>query len=191
MTWMCAALEVSSAGYYAWCQRPVSAAQERREAIREIHAEVKGRYGSPRIKVALEKKGFSCSVNTVAKLMRDNDIQARSPRRFVPATTDSGHGAADRGLVDGRDDAEPAGGRCPGDGGDKALSGKRRDRSSSTSRCFTTGSACTRLWSMSPPRSTSGRTTPSTLNFVSTFPGEAQHPPGSHRPPAATSPRTS
>jgi transposase InsO family protein len=92
---MCQALGVSSAGYYAWCARPVSAAQRRREAlvvaIREIHAAVKGRYGSPRMAVALQEKGFFCSVNTVAKLMRDNDIRAKAPRRFVPATTDSGH----------------------------------------------------------------------------------------------------
>ena len=96
MTWMCQALNVSPAGHYAWCHRPVSDAQQRRDAIvaalREIHTEVKGRYGSPRMKVALEAKGFFCSVNTVAKLMRDNDIRARGPRRFVPATTDSGHG---------------------------------------------------------------------------------------------------
>jgi putative transposase len=93
---MCKALNVSTTGYYAWCQRPVSAAGQRRQAIvaaiRQIHAEVKGRYGSPRMKVALESQGLFCSVNTVAKLMRDNNIHARTPRRFVPATTDSAHG---------------------------------------------------------------------------------------------------
>jgi putative transposase len=96
VTWMCQTLEVSSAGYYAWCQRPVSAAQQRRDAlvaaIREIHAEFKGRYGSPRMTVELNDRGFPCSENLVAKLMHDNDIRAKGPRRFVPATTDSRHG---------------------------------------------------------------------------------------------------
>ena len=44
---MCQTLGVSTAGYYAWRQRPVSPSQRRREAlvveIRAIHAEVKAR----------------------------------------------------------------------------------------------------------------------------------------------------
>lgn len=96
MTWMCQTLDVSRAGYYAWCRRPVSDAQQRRDAIvaaiEDIHVQVKGRYGSPRMKVALEEKALHCSENTVAKLMRENDIRAKCPRRFVPATTDSRHG---------------------------------------------------------------------------------------------------
>jgi len=95
---MCQALNVSSAGYYAWCQRPVSAAQQRRDdilaAIGEIHTQVKGRYGSPRMTAALNLKEIPCSENTVAKIMRHNDIRARGPRRFVPRTTDSRHGLA-------------------------------------------------------------------------------------------------
>ena len=54
---LCETLEVSTAGYYAWRQRPTSAQQQRRDAlvveIRAIHAEVKARYGSPRIHAEL------------------------------------------------------------------------------------------------------------------------------------------
>ena len=32
-----------------------------------------------------------CSVNTVAKLMRDNDIRAKTARKFRCKTTDSSH----------------------------------------------------------------------------------------------------
>ena len=50
---LCDALDVSAAGYYAWRDRPASARQQRRGAllveIRAIHAEVKARYGSPRV----------------------------------------------------------------------------------------------------------------------------------------------
>jgi transposase InsO family protein len=92
---MCEALEVSPAGYYAWLRRPPSFQQQRREAllvlIRGIHAEVKHRYGSPRLHAALAARGAACSVNTVAKLMRDNDIRAKSARKFRCRATDSNH----------------------------------------------------------------------------------------------------
>ena len=91
---MCETLEVSPAGYYAWLRRPPSFQQQRRDAllvlIRGIHAEVKHRYGSPRLHAALAARGAACSVNTVAKLMRDNDIRAKSARKFR-CTTDSNH----------------------------------------------------------------------------------------------------
>jgi putative transposase len=87
-------LEVSTAGYYAWRQRPTSAREQRRDAlvaeIRAIHAEVKARYGRPRIHAELIARGEDCCVNTVAKLMRDNDIAARTARKFR-CTTDSNH----------------------------------------------------------------------------------------------------
>ena len=84
---MCEALEVSASGYYAWAARPDSPAQRRRQelvgAIRVIHAEVKGRYGSPRMTAELKARGYECSENTVAQLMREHGIRAKSPRRFV------------------------------------------------------------------------------------------------------------
>jgi transposase InsO family protein len=92
--WMCDALEVSASGYYAWATRPDSPAEERRqslvEVIEEAHAEVKGRYGSPRMTPELKARGHACSGNTVAKLMKAHGIRARSPRRFA-RTTDSNH----------------------------------------------------------------------------------------------------
>jgi transposase InsO family protein len=60
-------------------------------AIRAVHAEVKGRYGSPRMAAELTARGHPCSENTVARLMRENGVRARAPRRFV-RTTDSRHG---------------------------------------------------------------------------------------------------
>ena len=92
---MCQVLGVSTGGYYGWRRRPASARQQRREAlvaeIREIHHEVKARYGSPRIHAELAARGESCSVNTVAKLMRQHGIAAKAKRKFR-CTTDSNHG---------------------------------------------------------------------------------------------------
>ena len=91
---MCDTLDVSTAGYYAWRERPPSFAEQRRDAlvvlIRGVHAEVKARYGSPRIHAELVARGHDCSVNTVAKLMHDNDIRAKTARKFRH-TTDSNH----------------------------------------------------------------------------------------------------
>jgi len=93
---LCQALEVSPAGYYAWRQRPRSARRQRRDAllveVRAIHAEVKARYGSPRIHAELVARGQACCVNTVAKLMRQNGIAAKTARKFRCAATDSDHG---------------------------------------------------------------------------------------------------
>jgi transposase InsO family protein len=91
---MCDTLEVSSAGFYVWRDRPASEQEQRREAllveIAAVHAEVKQRYGSPRIHAELKAKGVECCVNTVAKLMHDNDIRSKTARKFKN-TTDSNH----------------------------------------------------------------------------------------------------
>jgi putative transposase len=91
---LCATLEVSPAGYYAWRGRPASARAQRHDRllvdIRAVHAEVKARYGSPRIHAELVARSQPCCVNTVAKLMRENGIAATTARKFR-CTTDSDH----------------------------------------------------------------------------------------------------
>jgi len=92
---LCETLEVSPAGYYAWRQCPRSDRQQQRDAllveIRAIHAQFKGRYGSPRIHAELVTRGHACCVNTVAKLMREAGIAAKTARKFRCSTTDSDH----------------------------------------------------------------------------------------------------
>ena len=67
---LCDALNVSSAGYYAWRDRPASSRQQRHEAllveIRAIHAAFKARYGSPRVHAELAARGQDCSARTAA-----------------------------------------------------------------------------------------------------------------------------
>jgi putative transposase len=94
VTVLCDALGVSPQGFYAWRQRPTSAQQQRRDVllvqIRAVHAEVKQCYGSPRMAKELQAKGVPCCVNTVARLMHDNDIRSKTARKFRN-TTDSNH----------------------------------------------------------------------------------------------------
>jgi len=94
VTWLCEALEVSASGYYAWAARPDSPTEAWRQelvaALEEVHAQVKQRYGSPRMTAELKARGYACSENTVARLMTAHGIRANAPRRFV-RTTDSNH----------------------------------------------------------------------------------------------------
>jgi putative transposase len=94
ITRLCRVLEVSRSGFYAWRSRQASAAEVRREELTEkitaIHAEVKARYGSPRIHAELVGKGHACCVNTVARIMRQAGIAAKTKRKFRQ-TTDSNH----------------------------------------------------------------------------------------------------
>ena len=111
VAWLCDALEVSASGYYAWAGRDDSPATQWREelaaVIATVHAEVKGRYGSPRMAAELNARGHACSENTVAGIMREHGIRAKGPRRRV-RTTDSNHGLPVAGNVLDRDFA-PAG----------------------------------------------------------------------------------
>lgn len=89
----CDVLEVSTSGYYAWLDREPSPRAQRtariREAVREVHAESHGVYGSVKITEALEERGDlerACR-NTVAKAMREMGLKSRVSRAFTPTTT--------------------------------------------------------------------------------------------------------
>ena len=56
----------------------------------EIRAQVKARYGSPRMHAELVGRGHDCCVNTVARVMREAGISAKTKRKFR-RTTDSNH----------------------------------------------------------------------------------------------------
>jgi transposase InsO family protein len=91
---MTRALNVSSAGYYAWVDRPESARSVANRAllvdIRAIHREYRQTYGSPSIWDALVKRGHRVGENRVARLMRAAGIRAKTVKKWR-ATTDSGH----------------------------------------------------------------------------------------------------
>ena len=91
---LCRVLSVSPSGYYAWLARPPSthATEDERLAthIRAVHTESDGTYGSPRIHAELREQGLSTSRKRVARLMREQGIQAVPTKRFR-TTTDSDH----------------------------------------------------------------------------------------------------
>ncbi|QEG32098.1 hypothetical protein GobsT_69490 [Gemmata obscuriglobus] len=71
---VCRVLDVSRSGFYVWRSREPSAAEVRREElteeVKEIRADVKARYVSPRAHAELVAKGHACSVNFVARIVR-------------------------------------------------------------------------------------------------------------------------
>ena len=95
---MCRQLGVSRSGYYSWSCRGESdqtvANRRLLFAMRVIHQECRGVYGSPRMCRELVARGYSCSENRVARLMRQAGLIARQRRKFRPRTTDSDHGLA-------------------------------------------------------------------------------------------------
>jgi putative transposase len=94
ITKMCDVLQVSRSGYYAWRDRPPSPRAvrraERREQIRTIFAQSRGRYGSPKITAVLRQTGERIAQKTVARLMREAGIRSRVVRKYQ-ATTNSRH----------------------------------------------------------------------------------------------------
>jgi transposase InsO family protein len=91
----CAVLDVSRSGFYAWRERPLSGQSQRRELLLEeiqaIHHERrKDVYGSPRIHQELTARGRRCNVKTVARIMKERGIRAKTARTFK-VTTDSKH----------------------------------------------------------------------------------------------------
>jgi len=95
VTFSCRVLQVSRSGYYQWLHhQPGDRARRREELavkIQSAHARSRGVYGSPRIYQALKADGETACENTVAKMMKQLNIRAKTKKKFVPKTTDSTH----------------------------------------------------------------------------------------------------
>jgi putative transposase len=95
ITIMCKVLEVSRSGFYAWRKRSESQRSKRQRQLvttmKTIHGDRNMKsYGSPRMHRELVARGETCSENTVARLMRVNEIRSVTAKKFR-ATTDSTH----------------------------------------------------------------------------------------------------
>ena len=91
---MCKTLGVSKSGYYNWLKSGPSKRWLENQMlsmhINEVFNDSYQAYGSPRIKVELEKLGYHVSRPRVARLMKANYLVARRHRKFR-FTTDSNH----------------------------------------------------------------------------------------------------
>lgn len=83
-------MEVSKSGFY-WWRKVQAAVRPDPDArltlhIKAIHAQHKGRYGSPRIHKALAYQGLHVGKKRVERLMREHGLVGRTRRRFVCTT---------------------------------------------------------------------------------------------------------
>ena len=83
---MCVLYGVTRGGFYAWQSRQpsVHSSQDVRltERIRQVHAQSRGSYGSPRVVRQLRREGEPIGRRRVARLMRGARLQGRSARRY-------------------------------------------------------------------------------------------------------------
>jgi putative transposase len=88
---MCRLLRVSRSGFYAWCDRPMSA-RERDDLwltgkIEAIHRRSRGTYGSPNIHAELaDDHGIRVGRKRVARLMRAAQLRGATLRRYIVTT---------------------------------------------------------------------------------------------------------
>ena len=104
---MCAWLQVSTSGFYAWRDRPASPTARRRarlsRLVRAIFDASDGTYGHRRIHAALLRQGEDCGPELVRDLMRDLGLVPCQPRPWRPTTTQPGEAGQPIPDLVGRD----------------------------------------------------------------------------------------
>jgi putative transposase len=88
---MAKVLKVSRYGYYKYINKKESATVKENKKLAEeiisIYNENRGVYGSPRIHKVLKKQGKKFSRNRVAKIMKQNNIVAKTKKKWKCKTT--------------------------------------------------------------------------------------------------------
>jgi len=89
---MCELAQVSRASFYRSLreQRPVEEEMEVRSAIQQVALGHRRRYGYRRISAELRRRGMPVNHKRVLRIMREDNLLAVQPRRFV-ITTNSNH----------------------------------------------------------------------------------------------------
>ena len=94
ITILCRCMRVTRSGFYAWARHGLPARAKRdlvlRTQLLAFHAASADRYGRPRLWKDLREDGEAISEKRVRRLMRDEEIQGRVPKRFKQ-TTKSDH----------------------------------------------------------------------------------------------------
>jgi transposase InsO family protein len=90
---MASILGVSPSGYYDFLKRSPSIREQTNQTlvkqIKAIFEESDQTYGSPRVHAELRAQGYSCSRNKVARLMRQQSLQAKMYKKFKKTTRQS------------------------------------------------------------------------------------------------------
>ena len=83
---MCRLLKVSRSGFYAWQKRTPSTRVQQRQLVAQAltlnFEKFKKRYGAIRLTKELNETGVPCSLNHIAKLMKEKQLRARNGKGF-------------------------------------------------------------------------------------------------------------
>ena len=94
VTILCRCMRVTRSGFYAWSRRGLSARAQRdlvlRTKLRAFNAASHDRYGRPRLWKDLKEDGEAVSEKRVRRLMREEGLLGKIPKRFQQPT-DSQH----------------------------------------------------------------------------------------------------
>ena len=94
MALICAVMQISRSGYYAWRKRGKSSRQKKNESlipiVRAAHKKSKGTYGARRMAEEIKAHGISCGRAKAGTLMNLANVAAKQKKKFK-ATTDSNH----------------------------------------------------------------------------------------------------
>lgn len=86
-------MRVSQSGYYQWQRRlskpPSLKRKKLADLVRNCYFENRRRYGTRRIRAALQKTGVKLGRFQIRRLMQEQNLTAIQPKSFKPRTTDS------------------------------------------------------------------------------------------------------
>ncbi len=90
---VCDVLDVSRSGYYSHLKKDERPRRLRDEELKPLirlaFERGRGVYGSPRIKLELDRSSTPCSRRRVARLMREDGLRAKTKGKWKPRTTQS------------------------------------------------------------------------------------------------------
>ncbi len=100
---VCEVLQVSPSGYHKWLKNKVGFRAKENQRILEIirfhHNKSKATYGLPRIYAAIRREGLFVNKKRIARLMRVNNIKAKTKRRFRVTTVQNSKAQASENLL--------------------------------------------------------------------------------------------
>lgn len=100
---VCEVLQVSPSGYHKWLKNKVSFRAKENQRILELikfhHNKSNATYGLPRIYAAIRRQGIIVNKKRISRLMRINNIRAKTKRRFRVTTVQSSKASPSENLV--------------------------------------------------------------------------------------------
>lgn len=100
---VCEVLQLSPSGYHKWLKHKIGFREKENQKLLEIiwfhHNKSKATYGLPRIYAAIKKQGFVVNKKRIARLMRVNNIKAKTKRRFRVTTVQNSKTQASENIL--------------------------------------------------------------------------------------------